>query len=219
MDSAVRTFMVSAVFALLAGRAMGQAAADPAPAGDQGKAAREWAFRASATGYFIPDDRNYLQPSFTADRGRLHLEARYNYENKETGSLWAGCNFSAGQKATFEVTPMIAGVFGNTAGIAPGYRMTLGYRKLELYSEGEYVFDLRDSSANFFYNWSELSYSPVEWFRAGLVSQRTRAYQTELDIQRGVLVGFSGKRFDFTAYVFNAGWTDPTVVLSFGVGF
>jgi hypothetical protein len=65
----------------------------------------------------------------------------------------------------------------------------------------------------------ELSYSPKEWWRAGLAAQRTKAYSTSLDIQRGLLVGVSGKKMDFTAYVFNAGWTDPTVVLSMGVTF
>jgi hypothetical protein len=65
----------------------------------------------------------------------------------------------------------------------------------------------------------ELSYSPREWWRAGLVAQRTKAYSTSLDIQRGLLFGVSGKNTDLTAYVFNAGWTDPTVVLSLGFKF
>ena len=43
---------------------------------------------------------------------------------------------------------------------------------------------------------------------------RAKAYHTELDIQRGLLIGVSHKRIDFTTYVFNVGWTDPTVVLS-----
>jgi hypothetical protein len=90
---------------------------------------------------------------------------------------------------------------------------------VELYSEGEYVFDLRDRSGNFFYNWSELTVSPVDWFRAGLAAQRTRAYKTDLDVQRGLLVSFARKKIDFTVHVFNAGWTDPTVILSIGVEF
>jgi hypothetical protein len=114
---------------------------------------------------------------------------------------------------------MVGGVFGNTTGVAPGYLASLGWRKIELSTEGEYVFDTGDRAGNFFYTWSELTYSPKEWFRAGLVAQRTKAYHTDLDIQRGVLVGFSHKRVELTTYVFNAGWTDPTVVLSFGFKF
>ena len=56
---------------------------------------------------------------------------------------------------------MLGGVFGNTTGIAPGYKGSLSWWKLELYSEGEYVFDTGDSSESFFYNWSELTLAPV----------------------------------------------------------
>ena len=37
--------------------------------------------------------------------------------------------------------------------------------------------------------------------------------------QRGLLVGVSHRRVDFTIYIFNAGWTDPTVVLALGFKF
>ena len=109
---------------------------------------------------------------------------------------------------------MFGVVFGKTTGVAPGYNLALGYRKIELISQGEYVVDTGDTSNSFFYSWNELVYSPVDWFHAGLVSQRTRAYQTPLDVQRGFSAGFAYKKADFTTYVFNAGWTDPTVVLA-----
>ena len=130
-----------------------------------------------------------MQPTFTADRGWLHLEARYNYEALDTGSAWVGYNFSGGEKLAWEFTPMLGGVFGDTTGIAPGYKGSLSWWKLELYSEGEYVFDTGSSSDSFFYNWSELTLAPVEWFRFGLVTQRTRVYKTDRDIQRGAARG------------------------------
>ena len=67
---------------------------------------------------------------------------------------------------------------------------SLSYRKFTIDSQGEYLFDTK-RSASFFYNWSEASYSPVEWLRAGIVIQRTKAYQTSLDTQRGLLVAFT----------------------------
>ena len=76
-----------------------------------------------------------------------------------------------------------------------------------------------NSTGSFFYSWTELTYSPLEWCRAGLVAQRTKAYHTSLDIQRGLLIGVSHRNVDFTTYILNAGWTDPTVVLSLGVRF
>jgi hypothetical protein len=180
---------------------------------------RAWSFSASAYTYIVPDSREFVQPTFTADRGWLHLEARYNYEGLDTGSAWIGYNFSIGEKLSLELTPMLGGVFGDTTGVAPGYKYTLSWWKLELYSEGEYVFDTRESSNSFFYTWSELSLAPVDWFHVGVAVQRTKLYQSDLDLQRGFLVGFSYKNVDFTTYVFNLGWTDPTVVLAVSVGF
>ncbi len=179
----------------------------------------EWSFSAYAYTYLVPDSRDYVQPTITADRNWLHLEARYNYENLETGSAWVGYNFGGGEKLAWEFTPMLGGVFGDTAGIAPGYKGSLSWWKLELYSEGEYVFDTRDASGNFFYNWSELTLAPLAWFRFGMVTQRTRAYQADRDIQRGLLVGLSYKKVDFTTYVFNPDESSPIVVLAVGVNF
>jgi hypothetical protein len=180
---------------------------------------KAWAFSAAVAGYLVPNDRDYAQPTITADHDWLHLEARYNYEALDTGSVWVGYNFSVGDKLSLDFTPMLGGVFGDVTGIAPGYEFTLSYWKLALYSEGEYVFDTQDSSGNFFYTWSELSLAPVDWFRFGLVVQRTKAYQTDLDIQRGFLVGFTYKQLDFTTYLFNPDQDNPTVVLTLAFNF
>ena len=180
---------------------------------------KAWSFYASAYTYLVPDSRDYVQPSFTADHGWLHLEARYNYEALDTGSVWVGYNFSGGEKLTWEFTPMLGGAFGETAGIAPGYRASISYWKLTLSSEGEYLFDTGNSSDSFFYNWSELTLAPVEWFRFGLVTQRTRLYKTDRDIQRGVLAGFSFKKVDLTGYVLNPDESKPTFVISVGLTF
>jgi hypothetical protein len=210
---------IFAVAVLLVSQVGAQTTADSMPADSADSASDQWSFSFSLAGYIVPHDRSYASPTFAADRKQLHLGARYNYEDKETGSLWVGYNFSAGQNLVFEATPMIGGVFGNTTGVAPGYLASLSWKKIEVSTEGEYVFDTKDSAGSFFYSWMELTYSPREWCRAGLVSQRTKAYQTDLDIQRGLLIGFSHKRVDFTTYIFNAGWTDPTVVLSLGFNF
>jgi hypothetical protein len=180
---------------------------------------KQWSLYCNVSGYLVPHDRSYASPVFSADRNKLHLAARYNYEDKETGSLWFGYNFTHGDNIVLELTPMIGGVLGNTAGIAPGYRAALAWKKVEVSTEGEYVFDLNDHTGSFFYSWMELSYSPKEWWRAGLAAQRTKAYSTSLDIQRGLLIGVTRRNMDFTAYVFNAGWTDPTIVLSMGFTF
>ena len=114
---------------------------------------------------------------------------------------------------------MLGGVFGDTTGIAPGYTGTLSWWKLELSSQGEYVIDTGSSSDSFFYTWSELTLAPADWFRFGLVIQRTKLYQTDFDIQRGVLVAFSYKSVDVSAYVFNPDESQPVVVVAAAVSF
>ena len=61
--------------------------------------------------------------------------------------------------------------------------------------------------------------SPVDWLRAGLVAQRTRAYESELDIQRGFLVGLRYKRVEVAGHVFNPDLSKPTYVISLRVEF
>jgi len=95
---------------------------------------KAWSFSASVSFYIVPNDQEYVQPTLIADRGWLHLETRYNYENLETGSAWVGYNFSGGEKLEWEFTPMLGGVFGNTTGIAPGYKFSLAYWKFDLSS-------------------------------------------------------------------------------------
>ncbi len=185
----------------------------------QSPAGKAWTFSALTSIYFLPDDPDYVQPSFIADRGRLHLEGRYNYEGHQTGSAWIGYNFSFGEKVTFDFTPMVGGLFGDASGVAPGYKLALAWRSIEFASESEYVLDADDSADNFFYTWSEVSWSPRDWVRLGLVVQRTKAYETEFDIQRGVLLGFAWKQAYFTTYVFNPDAGKPTVVLGLGVDF
>jgi hypothetical protein len=135
--------MLVAARLLVASQAMAQTATNslpPAASNDPivttDKSAVPWSFSVSAYTYLVPDSREYVQPSITADRRWLHLEARYNYEDLETGSVWAGYNFSGGEKLAWEFTPMLGAVFGNTTGVAPGYKGSLSWWKLELYSVG-----------------------------------------------------------------------------------
>lgn len=178
-----------------------------------------WTFDSSVYTYFLPDDGNYAQPTIAIDRDWFHLEARVNYEDLNTGSIWLGYNFSGGETFEWALTPLLGGVFGQTDGVAPGYTGSLSWRRLELYSEGEYVFDAHDSADNFLYNWSELTFGPAEWFRVGLVTERTRAYETERDIQRGLLVGVTYRNLEATTYVFNPDDSEPIVVLSVAFSF
>ena len=178
-----------------------------------------WSFALSGAVYVLPDEGDFLQPTFKADRGRFHFETRYNYEDRDSVSFFVGANFEFGKKVKLALTPMLGGLVGETDGIIPALEADLTIGLFEAYGEAEYVFDLDDSSSKFFYMWSELSVWPTEWLRAGVVTQRTRVYQTERDIQRGLLVGVSFKHIEGALYFFNPGSDDHFTVVSFGVSF
>jgi hypothetical protein len=182
---------------------------------DAEAAEHDWSLSASFYTYFLPTAEDYGQPTLAVDTTDWHVEARYNYEAQRSGSLWTGRTLSVGEEVSFDLTLMFGGVFGEVQGFAPGFLMTLGYWKLQLYSEGEYLFDTASRDDWYFYTWSELTLAPLDWLTLGFVVQRTRAYQTELDLQRGLLLGLSYEEFWFTAHVFDPA-LQPTVVLALG---
>lgn len=213
----MRFLSTIAVNALLAGSLV--QGGEVSPVVPLEKAKNEWSFSASLSGYSVPDDKDFLSPVLTADRGWLHLEARHNYESLDTASVWFGWNFGFGERWVLDFTPMVGGVFGHTEGIAPGWRLGLSRGAFEFTTEAEFVFDAENRDDDFFYAWSELTWSFTDSFWAGLALQRTRLYETGLDLQRGVLVGFALGDAEITGYVFNLGWEDPTWVVSVGFNF
>lgn len=184
---------------------------------DTEKSDTKWEFSLSTFTFLAQHARDYANPNFTADHDWLHLEARYNYEELKTGSVWLGWNFSTGKKLRFEVTPMFGGVFGDITGIAPGYTITIRYKPFELSTQGEYFFDAGTSSGDFFYSWSELSASPADWLRIGIVVERTQASGFSSDVRRGPLIGFKYKDVNLTTYWLAPGSDEATFV--FGVAF
>jgi hypothetical protein len=168
---------------------------------------------------FDPDDDDpYVAPILRADRGALHLEARYQYEDLDTGSFFVGRSFSFGDELALDLVPMVGLVVGETDGIAPGLEAELAWKALAWYVESEYLIDLHDRDDNYLYTWSELTLSPTEWLRFGLVAQRTRVFDQELDVDRGLLLGLTAKRLRFGLYAFNLDQDDEYIGLSLGFG-
>ena len=172
----------------------------------------EWNFGIETDLYFI--DQFTFLPIFTANKDNLHLEARYNYEDLKTASAWVGYNIFGGDDFEYFITPMVGAAFGNTNGIAMGLEFTLSVSGFELYSESEYLFDFDSKENNFFYNWSDLTYSPTDWLWFGISGQLTKVYDTDLETDRGILLGIAYKNFEFTGYYYNAFTDDGFFMLA-----
>jgi hypothetical protein len=110
-------------------------------------------------------------------------------------------------------------VFGRTAGVAPGLIADLEWGRLALHSESEYVFDLGDLTASFFYSWSQAGVQILDHLQAGVVVQRTKVFKTPRVVAVGPWVGVSWWKLDAGVYFFDPFDATRFVVASIGATF
>jgi len=169
----------------------------------------EWEFAASFFYTDPPEGHGYGTGIVYADRGALHLEGRYNYEDLDTAGLFAGWTLAhEAEEWSVSATPMLGAVLGRTEGVAPGLELDASWWIVEWYAESEYLIDLEESDDNFFYAWSTLTVGLTPWLRAGLVTERTKLVDTDLDVQRGLAVLFALEEFELGLYTYNLGSED-----------
>jgi len=212
----VQTLLISSVAARTAAQS---ADAGTSSSRDPSNHSETWSGRGSSAFYALPDAGNYLQPTAAADRDALHLEMRYNYEAQNSVSGFVGRNVTFGTSVVLQMTPMLGALAGDTTGIVPALELDLAWKRLEFYTEGEYVIDAIHPSDRFLYSWSETSIWITNRIRTGVVTQRTRAYQAPRDIQRGLLLGATVAKFEAAVYFFNPNADDRFFVASIGVTF
>jgi hypothetical protein len=176
-----------------------------------------WEFSAELD--FTFDDPFIVGPVATADYKNLHLEARYNYEGKNTGSGWIGYNFSGGREFEYLVTPIIGGLVGGLDGIGIGLEFTFNYKNFEIDHAMEFRFDFNTKENDDFYSWTDISYSPLEWFYFGVSGQRTRLIENDVDIQLGPFAGIGYNEFELAGYTYNLGTEDYYFVVSTSYSF
>jgi len=205
--NAARVALVAAVLVGAAGGAQSQ------------ETLRRWSATLSAYRSIIPDDADYTIVIGSADHGSLHLEGRWNYENLDAGSFFAGWTFAFGRSLEVEATPMLGLTVGTVFGAIPGLELTVSLGPIEWYTESEYVLDLRDRDDSFFYVWSELGVYLVAPLRVGLLGQRLRVRASPLEIDRGPLAMLTVGRLSIGGYVLNP-WSDHSfTIISLGLDF
>ena len=175
----------------------------------------------SATGYYyaMRDQPDFGVGVVALNRGPLRLEARYNYEARDAGSAFVGWKFAGGDELTFEVTPIVGALFGAARGFVPGVEASLAWGPFDAYIEAEYVRDLEQSSASYYYAWSELGWKPTDWLRVGVAGQRTRIVDTGRELQRGVFVQLIAGGATLGIYAFNPDSGSRYVIVSLGAQF
>jgi hypothetical protein len=179
---------------------------------DSAPTSPSWEFAISAYPTAVRDGQDYTSAIVVADRGPLHLEARYNYESIGARSAFVGWTFSGEETVTWEFTPLLGGAWGTTQAFVPGLEASLAWRQLDFYVEAEYVRDSNERTSSYTYAWSELGYRPVEWLRVGIAGQRTRIYGGDREFQRGPFAQLTWDRITIGGYWFNPGSNEQVFV-------
>jgi len=142
-----------------------------------------------------------------------YTEARYNYEDINTGSIYVGRNYAGGKKVTYEVTPMAGIVFGNYKGISTATNIELAYKQMFFSGQLQYTINNEQQDNNFFYNWSELGCKLFNKFYGGVSVQQTKLYNSKLTNSVGVLLGFETGKITVPFYLFNPLSKDRNLVM------
>ena len=133
-----------------------------------------------------------------------YTEVRYNYEDQETLSVYAGKVFSRIKKVTYSVAPILGIVTGKFKGGSMGFNLNIEYKKLFVASQSQYTFSMKDKTANFLYSWSEVGYDIASWIYLGAAVQYTQLYQIRhAQVESGVVVGLSMGSWTFPLYSFS----------------
>ena len=178
-----------------------------------------WEFAITAYPTIVRGGENYTSAIAVADRGPLHLEARYNYESVGARSAFVGWTLSGGEGLTWEVTPLLGGAWGATQAFVPALEVSVAWKKIDIYVEAEYVDDSQQRTDSYFYAWSELGFRPAEWLRVGIAGQRTKTYSNERDIQRGPFAQITWGAVTIGGYWFNPGSSSQVFVGMIGATF
>lgn len=194
-------------------------AAQTASGGD----GRAWQFAAYIDAYLEPGEATFFIPTVFADRGKLHLEGRYNYEDYDTGSLFAGRTFTlGGDEEYLKLTPMLGVFFGNSNGIAPAVEVEGSWRRLAYWLEAEYAIDPEDGANNFVYTWSELNLYLRDWLWVGGSAQRLRLVDTPREVDFAPMVGFgrtSSPGMSLSLYAYGLGTSTTWYLATLSVQF
>jgi len=190
-------------------------------AGAAGAEEKPAAWEGSITGYWNApkggDD--YGSGIFIATHDKLHLEARINYEATHAQSAFIGWTFSTGEDVTLEARPIVGYSGGDVRGPIAGFEAAVGWGKVDWYIEAEYVHDRTEGASAYTYAWSELGYRPIEPLRFGIVTQRTRVYGFDRELQRGGFAQLTFGKITGSVYWFNPGSHEQVVIGALGISF
>lgn len=159
----------------------------------------------------------YAIPVAAVDVHDWHFEARYNYEDVRTGSVWAGPSFEWEGDVPGSVTPLGGLVFGNTNGVALGLETEITWDVFTFYAEAEHVVVPSDRTYDYTYVWADLYAHLFDAVDAGLTLQRLRSFEAAVETSPGAFIGTTIGIVSPRFYAFGLTSDEPYFMLSIDV--
>jgi hypothetical protein len=168
-------------------------------------------FSTSAQSKWVFEHYNYIRqaentvfvPMFHFETGnKWYTELRYNYEDANTVSLFAGKSMSAGNDFSFTVTPMAGYSVGRFTGVSLAANVDVEWKDFYVSTQSQYSLGTRKDVTSFFFNWSEIGYSISDRVFAGVAMQYTLQEGLK-SFEPGLLAGLSFKNISFPVYAFS----------------
>jgi hypothetical protein len=153
--------------------------------------------------YIRQSDNAVFVPMFHLQtKNNWYTELRYNYEDAETVSLFAGKTIEGGNKITYTLTPMAGFSIGLFTGVSAGINTEAEWGSFYLSAQSQYSIATKKDISSFFFNWSELGYSISDHVFAGVAMQYTHQ-EKEGFFEPGLVAGINLKKVSFPIYLFN----------------
>jgi hypothetical protein len=129
-------------------------------------------------------------------------ELRYNYEDVQTLSVYAGKTINASKTVECSITPMLGFSTGRFTGVSLAANSEITWKQFYISSQSQYSIGIKKESESFLFNWSELAYNITPRFYTGLSMQYTRQSR-QTDIEPGLLAGITFNTVSIPIYVFS----------------
>lgn len=149
-----------------------------------------------------PEESSFVPMLHFQTSSNWDIELRYNYEDAQTLSAFAGKTVEGGENLRYSVTPMIGFSAGRFTGISPAINGEAAYKKMYAWAQSQYSIAANKTAGNFFFNWSELGYNISPLLYSGIAMQYTQQHNKDY-FDPGFVAGMNFKSISIPVYVFS----------------
>jgi hypothetical protein len=139
------------------------------------------------------------------NRKNWYAEARYNYEEQNSFSIYTGKSFTTSKAdLDYTLTPISGIVTGRFEGASIGLNMLAEYRGFFFGSQSQLTASFQKPEEDFFFAWYEIAYELKPWIYFGGSMQHTSYVRTGKNlVEPGVVLGFTLGKWTFPVYGFS----------------